>query len=69
MVARYGEFILLKPRFNLHTAILWVTPPAVLLVGAGVALALLRRRSRAAAPPALDGAEKARLDELLAKPD
>ena len=69
LVARYGEFILLKPRFNLHTAILWGTPPAVLLIGAGVALVLMRRRSRAAPPAALDGAEKARLDELLAKPD
>jgi cytochrome c-type biogenesis protein CcmH len=69
LVARYGEFILLRPRFNLHTVILWATPPAVLLIGAAVALGLMRRRSRAAPPVALNGAEKARLDELLAKPD
>ena len=40
LVARYGEFILLKPRFNLHTALLWMMPPAVLFIGGR------RRRSR-----------------------
>ena len=38
LVARYGEFVLLNPRFNWHTALLWLGPPAVLLGGA---LALL----------------------------
>src|SRR5471032_2028905 len=33
LVARYGEFVLLKPRLSWHTAALWVLPPAVLLVG------------------------------------
>ena len=26
LVARYGEFVLLRPRFSAHTAILWLTP-------------------------------------------
>src|SRR4051795_8151046 len=34
LVARYGEFVLLKPRFSLHTALLWLGPLAVLLIGA-----------------------------------
>src|SRR5882757_168780 len=32
LVARYGEFVLLKPRFSLHTALLWLAPAAVLLI-------------------------------------
>ncbi len=37
LVARYGEFILLKPRFNGHTWLLWLVPPGVLLIGAAAA--------------------------------
>src|SRR5882757_5918267 len=32
LVARYGEFVLLKPRVNAHTALLWSAPFAVLIV-------------------------------------
>jgi cytochrome c-type biogenesis protein CcmH len=68
LVARYGEFILLKPRFNWHTLLLWIVPPGVLLVGGGVALAgYLRRRKAAAAPAPLDAAEAAALKRLLAR--
>src|SRR4051812_18621840 len=49
LVARYGEFVLLKPRFESHTLVLWLLPPVVLL-GGGLALwAHSRRRSKAAA--------------------
>src|SRR5436309_15778379 len=34
LVARYGEFVLLKPRFESHTLLLWLLPPFVLLGGA-----------------------------------
>ncbi|WP_420134408.1 cytochrome c-type biogenesis protein [Rhodopseudomonas sp.] len=71
LVARYGEFVLLKPRFEAHTLILWLIPPLVLLVG-GLGLWLhIRRRSRAAAAdaPALSAAEQARLERLLADND
>src|SRR5438309_728002 len=34
LVARYGEFVLLRPRFSWHTAVLWLGPAAMLLVGA-----------------------------------
>ena len=34
LIARYGEFVLLKPRFSWDTALLWLGPPGVLLVGA-----------------------------------
>ncbi|HEY0300803.1 MAG TPA: cytochrome c-type biogenesis protein, partial [Rhizomicrobium sp.] len=34
LVARYGEFVLLRPRFTWHTAILWLAPFVVILIGA-----------------------------------
>src|SRR5258706_11134659 len=34
LVSRYGEFVLLKPRFSAHTALLWLGPPPLLLLGA-----------------------------------
>jgi|SRR5262245_13113386 len=43
LVARYGEFVLLRPRFSLHTALLWLAPAAALLVGACALLVLARR--------------------------
>src|ERR1700751_3694668 len=44
LVARYGEFVLLKPRFERQTLLLWLVPP-LLLIGGGLALWLhIRRR-------------------------
>src|SRR5882757_1511228 len=43
LVARYGEFVLLKPRFSAHTALLWLGPAAVLLIGACGLLMVARR--------------------------
>jgi len=70
LVARYGEFVLLKPRFNPHTLVLWLLPPLA-LIGGGVALwAYSRRRIlavRAAdSPIRLTAEEEARLERLLA---
>ncbi|MGL1664158.1 cytochrome c-type biogenesis protein, partial [Vibrio parahaemolyticus] len=33
LVARYGEFVLLKPRLNPRTALLWLLPPLALMGG------------------------------------
>jgi cytochrome c-type biogenesis protein CcmH len=46
LVARYGEFVLLRPRFSWPNAVLWVTPVAVLLAGGLAMFAALRRRSK-----------------------
>jgi cytochrome c-type biogenesis protein CcmH len=43
LVARYGEFVLLRPRLSWHTAVLWLGPAAMLLVGACALLMLARR--------------------------
>jgi cytochrome c-type biogenesis protein CcmH len=63
LVARYGEFILLKPRLNAHTALLWITPFAVLAIGGGIAILGWRRR-RTAEPAPLDAAEQEALRRL-----
>jgi cytochrome c-type biogenesis protein CcmH len=67
LVARYGEFVLLKPRLAWHNAILWGLPPAALLAGfAAIVVLLRRRRHRPSVERAnLSAAEEARLAELL----
>lgn len=65
IVRRYGEFVLLKPAFGAHTALLWTGPALVLLTGAaGLALAAHRRRV-ANVDGALSSEERAALDAIL----
>ena len=72
LVARYGEFVLLKPRFTQHTLLLWLLPPLA-LAGGGLALWIFsRRRSKSATAndPSLlhlTEEEEARLERLIAK--
>ncbi len=66
LVARYGEFVLLRPQLAWHTAALWGLPPAALLVGiVAIVLVLRRRRAPAVESSNLSPAEEARLTELL----
>jgi cytochrome c-type biogenesis protein CcmH len=71
LVARYGEFVLLKPRFNPHTVLLWLLPPLALM-GGGIALWVYSSRRRRAGVVEeesvlkLTPEEVARLEELLA---
>src|ERR1700742_2575239 len=44
LVARYGEFVLLKPRFERQTLALWLVPPFLLIGGALVLWRPTRRR-------------------------
>ena len=46
MVARYGDFILFRPRFSTRNAWLWLGPGVLLLIGAIVAVRIVRQRSR-----------------------
>ena len=50
LVARYGEFVLYRPRVEASTWLLWFGPALVLLAGAVVVVGIVRRRSRGAAP-------------------
>jgi cytochrome c-type biogenesis protein CcmH len=66
LVARYGEFVLLRPRLSWHTAALWGLPPAALLIGVVMIMVAARRRRIAAAETTnLTAAEETRLSELL----
>ena len=66
IVARYGEFVLLKPRFETHTLVLWLATPAVFLAALLIiALAFRRRRAEAQNPAPLNIAEKRQLKRLL----
>jgi len=64
IVARYGEFVLLKPRLSLRNALLWGTPVALLLIGGGVMVFAGRSRRKTEAT-ALTAQETAALDEIL----
>ena len=45
MVARYGEFILFRPRMSLRNAWLWLAPGVLILIGAFVAVRVIQQRS------------------------
>ncbi len=70
IVARYGEFVLLRPRFGLHTLFLWLAPPLVLVLASALIFMSWRRRARAAVPgdaQALSSEEQKRLKDLLGR--
>ena len=71
LVARYGEFVLLKPRFERHTLLLWLLPPLALAGGGLVLWMHSRRRFRSALTEdpssfKLTAEEEARLERLIA---
>ncbi len=68
LVARYGEFVLLKPRFSPSTYILWIAPGVLFVIGVYGVVLLMRRRvamAKASGPTPLSGAEERELEELL----
>ncbi|EKO3400008.1 cytochrome c-type biogenesis protein CcmH [Vibrio fluvialis] len=67
MIARYGNFVTYNPPFTLSTAILWLGPVSVLLIGFGV-IVIRSRRSKTAATnnnAQWDRDKEARLKALL----
>jgi cytochrome c-type biogenesis protein CcmH len=71
LVARYGEFVLLKPRLNSHTWLLWFLTPLALAAGGAALWVQGRRRARAGgaqdeALSHLTPDEEARINRLLA---
>ncbi len=63
VVARFGEFILLKPDASGANLVLWLAPVGLLVAGIGVAFAAQRRRIAVTDP--LTEAEQTRLTEIL----
>ncbi len=67
LVARYGEYVLLRPTFSSGNMILWLGGPGLLIVGACASLLYVRRarpEAQANAAP-LSEAERERLDRLM----
>ena len=65
MVARYGDYVLLKPPFKAGTWALWLGGPLVLLVAGGALLIAARRRKPPVASQPLSEEEQRRLAALL----
>jgi cytochrome c-type biogenesis protein CcmH len=63
LVARYGNFVRLRPPFEASTLLLWGSP--VLAVAAGAGIVLLARRNRPPPPAPLTPDEQKRLKRLL----
>ncbi len=70
VVARYGEFVLLRPRFAPHTWALWLGTP-VLLILAGLIIVRSFRRRQSEAPATADAplsaAEKRKLNKIMSE--
>jgi cytochrome c-type biogenesis protein CcmH len=71
LVARYGEFVLLKPRLQRHTLLLWLLPPLALAAGGFALWTLSRRRAKSAtvegpSSSKLTADEEERLERLMA---
>lgn len=66
VVARYGDYVLLKPPFKVKTLALWLGPVLIFVAGFGFALSYYRRRRAEATPPApLTESERNRIAALL----
>jgi cytochrome c-type biogenesis protein CcmH len=69
LVARYGEFVLLKPPLESRTIILWALPPVALLGGAiALFVAVRRRRTGHLEPATLSTEERRRLSTWVDEP-
>lgn len=64
LVDRYGDYVLLKPRVQGNTLLLWLAPAAAGLTGAGAAVYFLRRRRDQAKQKPLTAEELAALAKL-----
>jgi cytochrome c-type biogenesis protein CcmH len=61
LTARYGDFVLYRPRFKATTALLWLAPAILILIGAVMAVRFARARRVVATPPI----DQAKLERLL----
>ncbi|NDW03089.1 cytochrome c-type biogenesis protein [Jiella pacifica] len=66
LVSRYGEFVLLRPRFDWANLALWATPMVVLLFGGVLAFVTVSGRRKRQAPQDLSAAEEAAIAKITA---
>lgn len=64
VVARYGEFVLLKPTFSGHNLILWIAAPLIFVIGLVILFAVSMRQRKASNAAALTPEEEQVLAEL-----
>jgi len=67
IVSRYGEFVLLKPRFSMRTLLLWGAPVLLILAGGASLVVFARKRAGKPTGSKLTEEEQAKLAELLEK--
>jgi cytochrome c-type biogenesis protein CcmH len=65
IVSRYGQFVLLKPRFNRETYLLWLAPLALIAGGVLLVSRVMRNQKPATSIPPLSEEEKKELQALL----
>jgi cytochrome c-type biogenesis protein CcmH len=64
IVARYGEYVLLTPRFEPRTLLLWLAAPTLLAVGGAAILYAARRKREQALTPPLSEEERQAIERL-----
>lgn len=69
VVSRYGEFVLLKPRFSARTLLLWGAPILLTLAGVTSLLVFARRRNALPMQQKLSSTEEEKIRSLLEKRD
>lgn len=65
MVARYGDFVLYRPRVSSLTYILWFGPAILLLIGVIVVVMVLRRKPTKEVEETLSAEQQSKLDNIL----
>jgi len=65
MVARYGEFVLYRPRVSSITYILWFGPALLILIGVIIVIIILRKKPATKENLALDSQQQEKLQQLL----
>jgi len=65
LVARYGDFVLYKPPVQANTAALWFGPLVLLVIGAGIWVALVRKRAAKVAANTVSAEDEQKAKSLL----
>jgi cytochrome c-type biogenesis protein CcmH len=68
LIARYGDFVLYRPRYSAKTAVLWIAPFAILIIAVVSVVVMIRRQRKHAGPVQYTNAVSDQVEkELLEK--